>query len=259
MVYCGKPSKGCGHCRTRKIRCDQARPACSQCIRAKRDCPGYRDQLSLMFRDETKSVRRKVANSNETSISKSNRSTGQSVRTASSNRNSNGSSTKISTPDLSPSGVQDVCPKSDPPMALIQRLWQLPLEIHPSSEPSPEEAICFYLQTNAIPGSFWMSEFVTNFLMQPGGTTSKKAMQASITAVASAMLSRTRNVESLRHVARREYVSALTLLNTSLADPEEAKTNQALGAVVLLAIYEVGFLPSTPTFLSPQASKEFST
>jgi hypothetical protein len=40
-------------------------------------------------------------------------------------------------------------------------------------------------------------------------------------------------------MAQKEYVSALNLINTALADAEEAKTNQALGAVVLLAIYEV--------------------
>ncbi|KZL80607.1 c6 zinc finger protein [Colletotrichum incanum] len=34
MVYCGKPSKGCENCRTKKI------------------CLGYRDQMDLMFRDE---------------------------------------------------------------------------------------------------------------------------------------------------------------------------------------------------------------
>ncbi|KAN0079557.1 hypothetical protein V8E54_004771 [Elaphomyces granulatus] len=60
MVYCGKPSKGCGECRARKIKCDQDRPTCSQCRRANRSCPGYRDQLSLMFRDESQAVVQKA-------------------------------------------------------------------------------------------------------------------------------------------------------------------------------------------------------
>jgi len=75
--------------------------------------------------------------------------------------------------------------------------------------------------------------------MEPKGTVSQQAMQASIVAVSLAMLSRVRKSKSLRHAARKEYASALNLLNTALGDMEEAKTNQALGAVVLLAVYEV--------------------
>ncbi|EPE10026.1 fungal zn binuclear cluster domain containing protein [Ophiostoma piceae UAMH 11346] len=39
--------------------CNKQEPECSQCIRAGKKCPGYRDQLSLMFRDETVKVRKK--------------------------------------------------------------------------------------------------------------------------------------------------------------------------------------------------------
>ncbi|KAH6678342.1 hypothetical protein B0J14DRAFT_559481 [Halenospora varia] len=62
MVFCGKPSKGCSHCRTRRIKCDQIEPACSQCLRAGKDCPGYRDQLTLLFRDENQTVVHKALN-----------------------------------------------------------------------------------------------------------------------------------------------------------------------------------------------------
>ncbi|RDW88756.1 hypothetical protein BP6252_00788 [Coleophoma cylindrospora] len=58
MVYCGKPSKGCGSCRERKIRCDQAKPMCSQCARLDRkesECV-YRNLLDLSFRNESLAV-----------------------------------------------------------------------------------------------------------------------------------------------------------------------------------------------------------
>jgi hypothetical protein len=63
-------------------------------------------------------------------------------------------------------------------------------------------------------------------------------------AVASAMLSRVQNVKSLRQTARQEYGSALKMVNEALANADEAKTNQTLGAVVLLSLYEVGAAPS---------------
>lgn len=60
-------------------------------------------------------------------------------------------------------------------------------------------------------------------------------------AVASAMLSRVRRLRSLSHIARQEYGTALKLVNQALADPAEAKTDNTLFAVVLLALYEVSF------------------
>ncbi|PYI01879.1 hypothetical protein BO78DRAFT_326544, partial [Aspergillus sclerotiicarbonarius CBS 121057] len=40
--------------------CDQAKPSCSQCIRAKVDCPGYRTGLDYNFRDQSRDVIRKA-------------------------------------------------------------------------------------------------------------------------------------------------------------------------------------------------------
>ncbi|KAK4193615.1 hypothetical protein QBC35DRAFT_1483 [Podospora australis] len=60
MVYCGKPSKGCSNCRERKIRCDQREPGCGQCEKRQQSCPGYRNLVDLMFRDESSHVIKKA-------------------------------------------------------------------------------------------------------------------------------------------------------------------------------------------------------
>ncbi|KAF7906284.1 hypothetical protein EAF00_000563 [Botryotinia globosa] len=60
MVFCGKPSKACLCCRKRRIKCAQKLPACTQCIRVDKICPGYRDQLELYFRDENEKILRKA-------------------------------------------------------------------------------------------------------------------------------------------------------------------------------------------------------
>jgi hypothetical protein len=68
------------------------------------------------------------------------------------------------------------------------------------------------------------------------------------------MLSRVRGSRALDQVARKEYGSALEFVNQALADPQEAKTDQTLGAVVLLSLYEVSTssltLRKETTFLS---------
>ncbi|EPE03295.1 zinc c6 finger domain protein [Ophiostoma piceae UAMH 11346] len=60
MVYCGPPSKGCSNCRDRKIRCDQREPGCGQCEKRQQQCPGYRNMVDLMFRDESSHVIKKA-------------------------------------------------------------------------------------------------------------------------------------------------------------------------------------------------------
>ncbi|KAJ5491355.1 hypothetical protein N7539_002922 [Penicillium diatomitis] len=235
MVYCGKPSKGCGNCRSRKIRCDQARPACAQCIRAKKECPGYRDQLSLMFRDESRSVIRKATVEVGASPSIGPKAKGPTVRSP---RTDCPGGKKGST-----GPVGRAMRPRDPIHQSVDRrasaFCSLSPEVQPPAEASREEAICFFLRGNAIPGNVWAGEFVERFMDDPSPTPSKRAMQSSLLAVSSAMLSRARKKRSLQRLAQEEYVSALNLLNTALADVKEAKTNQALGAVILLAIYEI--------------------
>ncbi|ODA81908.1 hypothetical protein RJ55_00413 [Drechmeria coniospora] len=51
MPNTGKPSKDCHLCRKRRVKCDLGRPGCLRCIKYGVDCPGYRDQAELVFRN----------------------------------------------------------------------------------------------------------------------------------------------------------------------------------------------------------------
>ncbi|OJJ43935.1 hypothetical protein ASPZODRAFT_72833 [Penicilliopsis zonata CBS 506.65] len=53
MVFCGKASRSCANCRAVKRRCDQKLPQCGQCLRLRENCPGYRDEWDLVFRNQT--------------------------------------------------------------------------------------------------------------------------------------------------------------------------------------------------------------
>ncbi|KAL4873650.1 hypothetical protein BDV12DRAFT_192093 [Aspergillus spectabilis] len=48
-----RASRNCANCRAVKRRCDKQFPHCGQCIRLKEDCPGYRDEWELVFRNQT--------------------------------------------------------------------------------------------------------------------------------------------------------------------------------------------------------------
>ncbi|KAJ5820464.1 hypothetical protein N7474_006055 [Penicillium riverlandense] len=57
-----RASRSCGNCRAVKRRCDRQSPHCGQCIRLGEECPGYRDEWDLVFRDQTdKTIKRSKA------------------------------------------------------------------------------------------------------------------------------------------------------------------------------------------------------
>ncbi|KAI6783795.1 uncharacterized protein J7T54_001671 [Emericellopsis cladophorae] len=51
MPNTGKPSRDCHLCRKRRVKCDLGRPQCQRCIKYGAECPGYRNQQDLLFRD----------------------------------------------------------------------------------------------------------------------------------------------------------------------------------------------------------------
>ncbi|KAK4862194.1 hypothetical protein LT330_003332 [Penicillium expansum] len=220
-----------------------ARPTCWECTRTKRECLGYRDEMSLIFRDETRSVARKARSSHSSSAASSPSSSSSSRMPPRSVRSTFlGRSSASSVTTHSPAGLES--PAFDFGYDPEHEFWmrqarQSPMVTHPNMGVSKQEAICFFLQSHAIPGNLLITDILTNFLMESSGSLGQLAIQSSIVAVASAMLSRVRRVASLSQAAQQEYGSALKLVNQALADADEAKTNQTLGAVVLLALYEI--------------------
>ncbi|KAL5343454.1 hypothetical protein BJX70DRAFT_354204 [Aspergillus crustosus] len=70
MTFCCRPSPNCLRCRQRRIKCDRAKPACSQCKRADKECSGYREESSLLFRNENERIIRRWKTAQERSLAK---------------------------------------------------------------------------------------------------------------------------------------------------------------------------------------------
>ncbi|PYH45711.1 Zn(II)2Cys6 transcription factor [Aspergillus saccharolyticus JOP 1030-1] len=236
MVFCGKPSKGCGECRSRKIRCDQARPTCSQCAKGHRVCPGYRDELSLMFRDESQQVVRKARTGATARRSKPTTKSGSSGRPGSSG------STTTSSPSAASGSSNIEVEFNDDSRADLQRqtVVRHSLDLQPSYQPTGNEAICFFLQQVNWIGSIWMrSDFVGEYIVDKRTSPSQQAMVASMTSTGMAMLARARRSAPLKTVSEKEYGQALQLLKSAVTDEKEARDNSTLAAVLLLAFFEV--------------------
>ncbi|RLL97115.1 hypothetical protein CFD26_106349 [Aspergillus turcosus] len=219
MVFCGKPSKGCGQCRARKIRCDQERPACSQCLKGNRICPGYRDELSLMFRDESQQVVWKARNS---AAAKKSKQTRKARRAHSPTESSPESSSAATTSSVRRgSDVIDFGDDSSPLQPVLVERQPL-TRVQPSYQITQDEAVCYFIRYN--PSGF---------------SESQEALKASVSAVGTAMLGRVRQDMSMILAAGAEYGFALQMLAFAVSNPAEVKANPTLGAVLMLAIFEV--------------------
>ncbi|KAL6830591.1 hypothetical protein J3E69DRAFT_327265 [Trichoderma sp. SZMC 28015] len=98
MPNTGRPSRDCHLCRQRRVKCDLARPACQRCIKYGAQCPGYRDQQELVFRNADPTVVKKRKKRAPLPQSPSS----QSTSSSSSSSSSDGG--VLSAPSLSPNG-----------------------------------------------------------------------------------------------------------------------------------------------------------
>ncbi|KAG9228171.1 hypothetical protein BJ875DRAFT_259104 [Amylocarpus encephaloides] len=227
MVYCGKPSTGCQACRERKTRCDRNTPSCTQCIRAQRTCPGYRNQLDLMFRNESDAVIGKAK------------------------ARDNPSSTPRSTPSASPPTPQechgDFMPDGDYETVQQQmadfnlnthdpHMRVLSMSIIPtwSLQPTLEQQAQGFFAAHS---GAWLRDFSATGSLCPPCVTDEPLL-ASIRAVGLAGLSHSTRTPDLMIKARKDYVTALRLTNSALRSPTQVKKDSTLFSVMVLGIYE---------------------
>lgn len=107
--------------------------------------------------------------------------------------------------------------------------------------PSQEEAVCFFMHSGLLKHFVWTGEqdkIGSGRLMAARGSVSHQAMISSMGSVGMALLLSRRKSGSLG-TARREFASAVNLVNSSLSDRGAATTHCTLTAVMLLAVFEV--------------------
>ncbi|KIY04001.1 uncharacterized protein Z520_00693 [Fonsecaea multimorphosa CBS 102226] len=235
MVYCGKPSKGCDYCRKKRLRCDQKRPGCGQCRNASRACPGYRNQLDLMFRDESDRVEQKYRVTAVLDADADAAVDTSSGKTSESSKHDSAATTSISSLDLRAT-EKDLLPIiADNMSSQISNQRKLASLDRPSqalSQALPEIAIAFFL-TQYIPGShFEYLPLLYNTAKPPSLLTS------IVEAVSLASLSHATRRRELMALARQRYSRSLVETNTALQDPYGCRQDATLASVLLLAHFE---------------------
>ncbi|KAK0507284.1 hypothetical protein JMJ35_010322 [Cladonia borealis] len=225
MVYCGVPSKACAYCRGKRTKCDQAVPSCGQCRRAHRVCPGYRDEQSLAFRDETKQVVKKV----------------QAAKAVKSNTAPHGR-------DII-NGFDSV---NEPESALVSIDRSASSSPWSLSMPLEEQASCFFFH-----------HFVSDDPSTPIGyakflpkiynfDSAYGSLAGVVTSIGLAGLSNLKSSPETMIIARKKHTAVLRSLNSSLQDPGTAATDATFLTVLLLGLFEM------VTCTSPQSLRSWT-
>ncbi|KLU84583.1 hypothetical protein MAPG_03623 [Magnaporthiopsis poae ATCC 64411] len=218
MVYCGKPSRGCQMCRTRRIKCDETKPTCNQCAKSRRQCPGYKDEFDLVFRNETKATERRAQKANRKALAQK-----QGLR-----------------PDADPApadsqGSQALDRARDPFNNRVS-------VVVPSLAVSPEQhATChFFANFVLVPHQDGSRGFMDYLVPMMKDEPSDSHLTHAFNACALASLGNkvTANGINFGERALGEYTKALAKTHVSLRDPEASKTDSVLAAVLLLGLFE---------------------
>lgn len=213
MVYCGKPSRGCQMCRTRRIKCDETKPTCNQCAKSRRQCPGYKDEFDLVFRNETQATERRARKANRKAMAKGR-----------GNPDATGSTALVTT---TPPGAVTKSPMAAPILPALN----IPVET---------QATCHFVANFIlVPKQGGTRGFMDFLLPMMQGENATPHLQHAFSACAMALINnRAASRDKFADKALNEYTMALMGTNAALRDPEQQGADSTLAAVLLLGLFE---------------------
>lgn len=218
------------------FQCDKLEPACSQCKRAGKACTGYRDQLSLLFRDENDKVIRKARTPG----------TGSVIGKRKAPRKPKGLS-KIST--ASPASTPSSSGES---LMLIDSASSSSSEqLTPLAPPMPvafdDLGINFFFHhyVTVISDSAKLGHDPTIGRMWANGFTDRTFYDA-VSSVGFAGLSNVTKDRNHMTMARKKYVITLGRISAALQNLDSNDLGNTFKAVLLLAAFEVMNSPRIP-------------
>jgi hypothetical protein len=216
MVYCGKPSRGCQMCRTRRIKCDETKPTCKQCAKSQRVCPGYKDEFDLVFRNETQATERRAKKANRKAMAL------KAEKDLAAERDANAPASSSS-----PSAEVILASQSESVVASLQ----LPVE---------QQASCHFVSNFVLIPRQGTSRGYMEFLPQLLGAESdyKHFTYAFNACSLASFNNRVGSGADFASEALGQYTKALASTHEALKDPVLALKDSTLASVLLLGLFE---------------------
>lgn len=209
--------------------CDEGKPTCAQCAKSRRQCPGYKDDFDLVFRNETQATEKRAKKSS----AKAKRVASQAVIPSQQRRTSDGAVSGSSTfnfqyePGFVPQQQQVTQPTST---------WV------PGTLTVPIDQIAthfFFSNFVTIPhGNRDSRGFLDYTIHLVNSGQSNKTLSLAFSAASLAALANRPNAKSLLLRAEEQYSRAIRYVNQALRDPVEQKTDETLASVLLLGLFE---------------------
>ncbi|CAH0015831.1 unnamed protein product [Clonostachys rhizophaga] len=209
MVYCGKPSRGCQMCRTRRIKCDETKPTCNQCAKSRRQCPGYKDEFDLVFRNETQATERRARKASK-----------------------KGSSLKmIQESDQGQLINKPTTPLGTGNLGLVDTLPHMPIM---------DQASCHFISNFVlVPRQGSTRGFMEYLVPMLKAESYPQHFRLAFDACALASLgNRVGAGVNIRNMALARYTKALASTYQALRHPELSKQDSTLASILLLGLFE---------------------
>ncbi|PNH26641.1 hypothetical protein VD0002_g10095 [Verticillium dahliae] len=214
MVYCGKPSRGCQMCRTRRIKCDETKPTCNQCTKSRRQCPGYKDEFDLVFRNETKATERRAQKANRKALGK-----GKDVEPP-------------AQPQVQVTKSASSSPASQDGFSIVIPMLDVPVE---------QMASCHFVSNYVlIPRQGSTRGFHEYLLPLLKSEMPSSHLHHAFNACALASLGNRPNASATKLNAKAlgHYTKALAATHIALQHPEQGKSDATLASVLMLGLFE---------------------
>ncbi|ETI28286.1 hypothetical protein G647_00735 [Cladophialophora carrionii CBS 160.54] len=223
MVYKG-PSRGCYMCRKRRVKCDEKRPQCGNCVKRQQRCPGYRDFFDAVHKDETFVISQKSGSKRQ-------------KRTCALAEDLDGSlESRLSEECIRNSSDESV---DSSIFRISNNAWASPALFAQPSRNVAIESLCYFF-TNYVntPRDPSTNIFIEHILPMYLNTPPNSALYEAIHGVAINVTSlwMARHVDS--YLAREAYGKAVTRLKALLEDPVQCKTDETLATVFMLDFYD---------------------
>ncbi|KAF4121547.1 Fungal Zn(2)-Cys(6) binuclear cluster domain [Geosmithia morbida] len=220
MVYCGKPSRGCQMCRTRRIKCDETKPTCNQCAKSRRQCPGYKHDFDLVFRNETQATERRAR--------KSQKAASQKLRNGQAGASSSSKDADAGSESQSAESVSKEVSITTPRNSRA-------LQMAPD-----QQASCHFVSNFVMVSRQGFSPGWMNYLM-PLLKIDRipESLRLAFTACSFASIgNRVGGGNTFARMAIAQYTQALSATHKALQDPATALTDATLASTLLLGVYE---------------------
>lgn len=188
--------------------CDETKPTCNQCAKSRRQCPGYKDEFDLVFRNETQATERRARKANKKAMVQ-----------------------KQGKATTAPSVLKDLVDGRPAPDQSILATLKLPLD---------QQATCHFLANFVLLPSYDITrgymEFVVPLLK--AGTPAPHFKHAFDACAIASLGNRVGSARNLEGEALGHYTKALSHTFTALKDPVLSKQDSTLAAVLMLGLFE---------------------